>query len=160
MVEENIYEKEIRERGEALDRAFRDEFRYQFAPRTVAGRKFYPEISVGEGWWPMIRDMCAEIHEKVKDLDNAVWVFQWLQIKEKFGTLRAYHNINSQIDPSTYQEITDIVFKYEQKSEKTCEVCGEPGKLTSSGWLITLCDDHAKRREEENNRKYGLKTDV
>lgn len=160
MVEENIYEKEIRERGEALDRAFRDEFRYQFAPRTMSGRKFYPEISVGEGWWPMIHDMCAEIHETIKEEPNYQLGFQWLQIKEKFGTLRAYFQIFPPILGSMHDAIDKIVINCEKKSEKTCEVCGGPGKLTSSGWLITLCDDHAKRREEENNRKYGLKTDV
>jgi hypothetical protein len=143
-----------------LDKAFRTEFGYQFTPRTFRGRNLPVEISIGEGWWPLVHDMCEEIHEKIKHLDNRKVLVQWLQIKEKFGILRAYSNFSSQMLPSIYIELDGIIQKYENESSRICEICGKPGSLRTGSWLKTLCDEHHAKREEENRRMYGLKTDV
>ena len=61
------------------------------------------------------------------------------QVKEKFGTLRFYMH-------SATEEMYDLISKAEQKTETTCEVCGEEGKVRSGGWIVTLCDKHYKDR--------------
>jgi hypothetical protein len=57
------------------------------------------------------------------------------QIKEKYGTLRVYTN-------HTTTEMCDIIAKYEDISEKTCEVCGKPGTLSTKGWRRVSCEEH------------------
>lgn len=62
-----------------------------------------------------------------------------LQVKEKFGSLRFYMTSNT-------DEIDDLIDKAEEKSYKTCEECGCPGKLRNGGWMTTLCDSCAKKK--------------
>jgi hypothetical protein len=59
------------------------------------------------------------------------------QVKEKFGTLRFYVN---------YQDdyITGLIDMAESMSGRTCEVCGNHGKMRHGGWMRVLCDEHAK----------------
>ena len=56
------------------------------------------------------------------------------QVKEKFGTLRFYFSIPSDTDSNLVNEI-------DRKSEVTCEVCGQQGKLRQDtvSWEV-LCD--------------------
>lgn len=61
------------------------------------------------------------------------------QVKEKFGTLRVYMT-------STTDKMDKIIQEAEEKSAKTCENCGEKGKVRGGGWIKVLCD------ECENNR--------
>jgi hypothetical protein len=69
-----------------------------------------------------------------------------VQIKEKFGTLRAYFNYTS-------DEVDAIIREAEEESSVTCENCGTHGECRSrGGWLTTLCDkcwdeDCAKRNK-------------
>lgn len=64
---------------------------------------------------------------------------RFLQIKEKFGTLRVY------LDHAD-DRIMALMDMAERLSEVTCEQCGEPGELRTGGWLKTLCDEHAAQR--------------
>lgn len=57
------------------------------------------------------------------------------QVKEKFGTLRFYHNGGDDM-------IDGMVYMAEEMSSRTCEVCGNPGKTSGSGWLKTTCEEH------------------
>jgi len=47
------------------------------------------------------------------------------------------------------ERINEIIEKYEVKSGKTCESCGDPGKPTSKGWIRVLCDKCNKERMEK-----------
>lgn len=94
------------------------------APRCGAG--------CGMGWIPLIDTL-------IQELIAAGWDKDCAQIKEKFGGLRFYIGAGS-------DEIHDIISKYEKLSYKTCEACGNPGKSTSSGWIKTLCEEHAKEK--------------
>ena len=58
------------------------------------------------------------------------------QVKEKYGGLRFYY--------SGGDEIIDAYVRFaEYLSERTCEVCGAPGKQRDGGWIVTRCDEHA-----------------
>jgi hypothetical protein len=63
------------------------------------------------------------------------------QIKEKFGTLRFYVDING-ATKEVREQIDAIISDAEGKSCVTCEVCGKPGSRRSTGWIQTLCDEH------------------
>lgn len=63
------------------------------------------------------------------------------QVKEKFATLRFY--MTGYLD-----EFDELINKAEAKSKITCELCGEPGVLRSSGyWLSTRCEKCAVDRD-------------
>ena len=87
---------------------------------------------VGEGWSKLVTKAykaCAE---------NDVCI---LQIKEKFGGLRFYVG-------SAPNEVLDIITEMEKKSVKTCEICGDVGKIRSVSWLTTLCDKCFESRKK------------
>lgn len=64
--------------------------------------------------------------------------YKVLQAKEKFGGLRYYTGPLSDLGHRFVQLAEDL-------SLKTCEVCGAPGKTRPGGWIVTLCDEHARK---------------
>jgi hypothetical protein len=82
-----------------------------------------------EGWKNIIEEM--KEHAEPYDV-------KWSQIKEKFGTLRAYFSC-----PTEYHELVqDIVGEAEMLSSITCIMCSKPGKISNLGyWILTLCDE-------------------
>jgi len=63
-----------------------------------------------------------------------------VQIKEKFGSLRAYFD-------NTTKEMNALISEAENKSYTICEECGQEGKIRKGGWIRCLCDEHSKGRE-------------
>ena len=63
------------------------------------------------------------------------------QIKEKFGTLRAY------IDGGD-NTIAEIIHFAETMSNTTCEECGNIGTTRTGSWMKTLCDKHEVDRQK------------
>ena len=57
------------------------------------------------------------------------------QAKETYGELRVYLNDYS-------DQIDEWIDEAEEKSVRTCEVCGADGWLHGDFWLVTLCDKH------------------
>jgi hypothetical protein len=123
----------------------------------VAIRAKYPRIfvehdfgtNVGAGWWELLEDAFIKI-EAVLD-ENPSMFFKTRQIKEKFGGLRFYYDMgqiegdSSMSDEQVNAEmllIHDIVVEAESKSNRTCEVCGEPGAHSKTRWVKTLCTHH------------------
>lgn len=70
------------------------------------------------------------------------------QVKEKLGGLRFYYNGGDEY-------IRGLVSMAESMSEVICEECGKPGKRRSGGWIVTLCDEHAKERDERQAKRFG-----
>ena len=98
------------------------------------------ESDVGSGW----RDLCIRTFRKIADAysrHNADWSqFALLQIKEKFGGLCIYLG---GMESGLYEDVDSIVDDAEDESFTICEVCGKPGKLYKTGWMKTLCEEHA-----------------
>lgn len=90
----------------------------------------------GNGWYGIL----AELFEQLSKYEDIVLV----QVKEKFGTLRVYYTGSTDED---YEEIEKFIDEAEGKSAITCEICGNEGKLSNKGWLITLCDRCNKEYE-------------
>lgn len=107
-------------------------------------------ISVNDGWFDLIRNLCKEINNIIKGTDLKVIADQ---VKEKFGTLRFYYHIDfnsskcKEIEKIS-NEISIIINNYEEKSAKICEVCGKQGKLIGENWLTTLCEECKEKRDK------------
>jgi len=135
----------------------------------------------GDGWYDIIDNLCGYItalqknvsyfltlKKDIKDVDDVSFDGRFrcpgvvfVQIKEKYGTLRVYWNFE---EIKNYEEIKsklknpdeldEYINKYHDRiesvidfceylSSKTCEVTGKPGKLYTDGWCRTLCDEEA-----------------
>ena len=96
---------------------------------------------VGPGWRELILDLLTK-------LDALGWDGGLAQVKEKFGTLRFYWNNNIEGINGSIAE--DVVSQAEDRSEYTCEECGEYGELRGSVWVVTLCAKCWEKREEKS----------
>ena len=97
----------------------------------------------GDGWYNVIDAACAMIQNReYNNRRNGIKMPPVVatQVKEKYGTLRFYYTGGDDY-------IDGVVAMAEYMSEVTCETCGAPGKLRDSGWVRTLCDEHAKEYE-------------
>ena len=91
-------------------------------------------IECGAGWYKLLDELCADIVRLASDAGIPVPTVR--QIKEKFGTLRFYIDVETD---AMYERICEA----ELESSKTCERCGKPGELTvTGGWYRTLCPAH------------------
>lgn len=85
-------------------------------------------IAIGDGWADLFEKLCADIKAANPPED-----FQFLQIKEKFGGLRAYYS-------QANEAIHKLVDQAERDSYTICETCGSKDSVTSEGaWITTLC---------------------
>jgi hypothetical protein len=109
---------------------------------NIPGNKFYYGIDtlqpvtlkmlqkhVGPGWSKIIEDLVIEL------IENG-WNRQVQQIKEKFGSLRFY------IELEENDKLIPIIWRYESKSYNTCEQCGDYGEIKRIGHLLKCFCDH------------------
>lgn len=86
------------------------------------------------GWKIAFGEMMCEELDQVIRKHALVDKFIVLQIKEKFGQLKFYHNYRD-ID-----EINMIVEKYSLISAYVCIHCGQPqAKILNLGWIQPIC---------------------
>lgn len=92
-------------------------------------------LEISEGWYDIIWRLCEAIKAT-----NPPENFRFVQIKEKFGGLRAYsYNSNEQIEA--------LVTEAEKEAYKTCETCGTKENVTIEGsWIRTLCRSCREKR--------------
>jgi len=86
-------------------------------------------LSVGTGWYPLIKELDQEIAKIAPD-------YQVHQVKEKFGGLRYYINYSAFYQQERYQEIEqieEIIRQAEAKSRSICERCGNQGNRSNNG---------------------------
>lgn len=109
-------------------------------------------FSCGDGWFDLIYELSTKLDTLFKKhglMGNEYPACA--QVKEKFGDLRFYMNT---IPKEIYEEAYHYISEAEEKSAKTCEVCGAPGKLgTTRGWCSTLCDAHRLEREKPREQE-------
>ena len=104
----------------------------------------YGGFAVGEGWWPILTNLCANIQHHLNWKNKTSEVVAQVtvnQIKEKFGGLRFYYSGGD-------GEISGMVRMAEAWANNTCETCGAPGKRREGGWIKTLCDTHEAERQQ------------
>lgn len=105
----------------------------------------------GDGWGDLLWDLSEKIEKEIFKsvgspeaakalLSDTVMIFNVVQVKEKFGTLRFYVDAYDEITEESYKKIRNYIHEAEAKSAITCEVCGKPGERRSGGWIKCLCE--------------------
>jgi len=91
--------------------------------------------STGDGWNAILTILHNELMKVCPEYEAA-------QVKEKFGSLRAYLDFPEGVSPAARNSAYELERKYEAFSQFTCEHCGKTGtnKANSHGWWSTLCD--------------------
>lgn len=95
-------------------------------------------FTINDGWFPIVKHLCMILSSYVNEKNLS---FSFLNVQNKFGTL---YISNKGGDAFTAKAIQFA----ERLSYRTCEHCGEKGKLHSSngtqfGKYATLCDKDA-----------------
>lgn len=99
---------------------------------------FPSEVECNRGWADLIRAMAEWVGEL--GLPEG---FRFVQIKEKFGGLRAYSS-GRVMSTDQLNVVRTRVDAFETISLFVCEKCGEPGRPRfDGGWHFTACDKHA-----------------
>lgn len=102
----------------------------------------YPRymVSLPRGWADLVDELDRTLAEAKPNYELG-------QVKEKFGGLRFYTN---EVGDDWFREVGyGLIRDAEAKSFEICDECGEPGKLREGGWVRTLCDKHAAKREKQ-----------
>jgi len=96
-------------------------------------------FDVGEGWFQLIYDLSKKLEAEIlKQPEEERQYYCASQVKEKYAGLRFY------MEGST-NEMEELIQKAEEKSGKTCEICGAPGEVrVHHGWYYTSCEEHEK----------------
>jgi len=101
-------------------------------PSLFYNDKFYFEC--GDGWYEILVNLFSSItqHEKTK-------LPKLTQVKEKFGRLRVYCDYET-------PTVSALIHFAEGISWSICEICGNRGTMTTSGWMRVLCSECACTR--------------
>jgi hypothetical protein len=93
-------------------------------------------ISCESGWYPLL----LELDEQLAALSEAYVIHQ---VKEKFGGLRFYPDLNSFAEEDQAKAM-ELIREAELKAAKTCELCSKPAKLVARNFNYrTLCSNCA-----------------
>ncbi|RVH69217.1 hypothetical protein CN198_14250 [Sinorhizobium meliloti] len=113
-------------------------------------------------WVELLDDFFAVV-DRVLPAEAA---FQLLQVKEKFGGLRIYYDIDGAVPDAVSNEIKEANLRAEARSEHICETCGKRGRMSNrGGYYTTICEEHAEvdgrlaipAREPEGSVRVGSK---
>jgi hypothetical protein len=156
---ENKVEKEVIERNKELVE------RYPFLlPRNVFTDKVIPDYdyefteydNIATGWRIAFGELLLEDLRETLVKTDYLDSFRFLQIKEKYGSLRLYTN-------GAPEEVYDVLQKYEFISECICIKCGSPHAciVDDYGWYLPLCEEcwnnSNKWREEKGYKVKSYK---
>ena len=92
----------------------------------------------GDGWYELIRELSEKLVRLIKmtEMDLELPNPKATQVKEKYGSLRFYMSWST-------DAMEEVIREYEERSEKTCEVCGKEGSIDyKQKWLSCRCQQH------------------
>lgn len=69
------------------------------------------------------------------------------QCKQKFGTLRLYCSYENEYSRG-------VIAMAESMSAFVCEICGNKGKTSHTGWVFTLCPICSENRDNKIKERY------
>lgn len=98
-----------------------------------------------DGWYWLIDKLCTVLQFQTDY--NDMPQIRAAQVKEKFGTLRFYHE---SMPGGTPERARGAISLAEELSGYICEECGTPGAATKDtrGWLSTKCAKCAMSTED------------
>jgi len=130
---------------------WREELEARLKPHGIVG------VAVGEGW----KDLICDLVEKL-DATGLEWKLH--QVKEKFGTLRFYteieggpslqHVLTFADQKAKAEEFHKLIEAAEGKSHQTCEQCGKFGTRGTFGHLLQVaCESCGQASEAERLKR-------
>lgn len=106
-------------------------------PRLFPNGHLTRGFEISAGWTNLVVLLCERIDTLVQQAPDAQ--MQVKQVKEKFGMLRFYYEIEGASDSLLYA-IRQVVAQAEHASSMCCERCGKRGETGNlEGWLTTVC---------------------
>jgi len=106
-------------------------------PRLFPTGHLTRSFEISSGWINLVVLLCGRIDTLLQQAPDAR--MQVKQIKEKFGMLRFYYEIEGAPDSLLYA-IREVVAQAELASSMCCERCGKRGETGNlQGWLTTVC---------------------
>lgn len=113
-----------------------------FKHMEIGSMSFLPE-----GWKELMDRLCENLTVLLEE-ELAVNpekpdepLFSVMQIKEKFGGLRFYYQMNTDND-KLHNTIQHIIDRAEDESYDICQLTGKPGRLCKKGsYFMTLCEE-------------------
>lgn len=99
-------------------------------------RELRQHIHCEQGWHRIV--------ERFHDACSGLRGYGFLGTHEKWGGLRFTYRC----DDEANQACREAELIAGERASVTCEVCGSPGELRWTAWRKTLCDQHARSRDE------------
>ncbi len=101
---------------------------------------------IRDGWADLLDCLLTDLEELGWRPDSVTC------IKQKYGGLRFYvdDDLDDYLDEDEdealdrFHKIGERIWRAEAESLTVCEECGRPGSPRRPGWILTLCNDHAR----------------
>ena len=98
------------------------------------------------GWKRAFGKIMLEEYREVLIRNHYLNDFQWMEVKEKYGTLRLYSN-------GAPREVLKLESKYDYISGFFCISCGRINSpVLTDGWVEPLCEDCYNKRIVKQRR--------
>lgn len=96
-------------------------------------------LEIGPGWIGIIEDYCDQL--RALETYHFVAALRWA--KEKFGALRVFSGSDIRtLTPLQTYWLTRLSERARRQSLRTCQECGQTGRLRLGAHAATLCDRH------------------
>ena len=97
-------------------------------------------LEFGPGWIGIVMEYCDQL--RTFERDHFVDALRWG--KEKFGALRLYtRSSRYTLTPLQTYWLARLDERARRQSLRTCQECGQPGRLRLGAHAATLCESHA-----------------
>lgn len=101
-------------------------------------------IEVPMGWNDIIDKLCKDIeaYAKTMDIEDKI---EFVQIKEKYGELRAYYSMFIK-DAAAEDTIETLFANANEEARHTCVRCGGKATVRTVNYISPWCDACAPKR--------------
>jgi formylmethanofuran dehydrogenase subunit E len=108
-------------------------------------------FACGDGWYSILDELSAKLEAEIVRLRDAGMPGDHLprasQVKQKFGRLELYIRWGKETLYDGHEVFRTSINEAREKSLKTCEKCGAPGRLRDERvYVLTLCDECDTKR--------------
>lgn len=117
-------------------------------PRVLQNANLPWGLECGPGWDGLLADLLFRIDTILTEYPACT--ANVVQIKEKFGALRFYCQVDGDDDArqdAAAQAISRAIRHAEHVSAETCENCGQPSSIRGAGLLTTICPNCTSQRK-------------
>lgn len=115
---------------------FKIEYADVYVPDVGPGAR---GLEIGPGWIGIVQDYCDQL--RALEAYHFVDALRWC--KEKFGALRIFSGSDARcLTPLQTYWLTRFSERARRKSLRTCQECGQPGRLRLGAHAATLCEKH------------------